>query len=81
MKFIDRFDDSLHMEDFNVGGDVVIFSAEKTAECWHCNWPTGFWSVSFSAPICSEECLSAKWDEYWDALQRAPWSPSDGDPF
>jgi hypothetical protein len=80
MKFADKFDDAVHMDEFNVEGDWIVFSAEKATECWHCLWPTNFYSISFCyAALCSEECLTAKWNEYWEALRRAPWTPPDED--
>ena len=39
--------------------------------CWHCSTPTSWLNVSFDAPLCSEECTTAKWAEYEEAAANS----------
>jgi hypothetical protein len=80
MKFASKFDDATETSQFNVEGDAIIYTPSMMQECLRCKWPTSFMSVSFAGYVCSEECLSAEWGDYWEACLRAPASdPGDDD--
>jgi endogenous inhibitor of DNA gyrase (YacG/DUF329 family) len=49
---------------------IVRLLEEKSA-CWHCGDLTQWVDLDFEAPLCSEECLTAKVHEWAEAYREA----------
>jgi len=50
----------------------LLVKDDKEHTCWHCGRKTFWVDILFPAPLCSEECCKAKWDEYWEANSKTP---------
>ena len=46
--------------------DLLIFKSVTEYPCDVCKEKTTWISMSFEAPVCSEECLNKLWKEYND---------------
>jgi hypothetical protein len=63
-----KFDDSKNYIEYK--GSFLIRIPE-VVPCWHCEADTHWIDGSFEAPLCSEECEDAKWEEYFDACDNS----------
>jgi len=50
-------------------GDAELIRG-KPGPCWHCGEETEWIDIDFEAHLCSDECLSAKIDEYLEAMRQ-----------
>jgi len=63
MKFDELYKDAKDMMQVEFEGTAVV-KGKKEHRCWHCGEKTVWFDIQFLAPLCSEECCRAKWDEY-----------------
>jgi hypothetical protein len=68
-KFDGLYPDREYVELRDIGTAVV--KAERVYRCWHCRKETSWVDIHFLAPLCSEECCRAKWDEYFEATIKS----------
>jgi hypothetical protein len=61
--------DATYTDRIIIGGSELIQS-HTIYGCWHCGEPTEWVEINFSAHLCSDECLSAKIDEYLEATRQ-----------
>lgn len=50
--------------------DFEVVKLEAKNPCWHCGRPTQWVELNFEAHLCSEECVDAKWKEYFEACNK-----------
>jgi len=65
MKYSDKHPNPKHLREVEPG---VIYCEGEPTPCWNCGSPTNFWDLDFQAPLCSEECLKVRYEEYLKAL-------------
>lgn len=61
--------DATYTDRIIVGGSELIH-AHGASTCWHCGKTTEWVEINFEAYLCSDECLSAKIDEYLEATRQ-----------
>jgi len=64
---MNKFDDGQDRIEF-LGTELV--NAQKAGACWHCGASTVWMDIHFMAYLCSEECVIAKWGEYFEGKIR-----------
>jgi hypothetical protein len=75
MKFADMFQvGEMDVQQFPVDGDEVV-SGLGTYKCAVCKEDTRFYSISFLAYYCSEECLKSEWDGFIEAYNQPYYKP------
>ena len=50
-------------EEFEFEGTIIAKGNDEYS-CWNCGKKTKWFDLSFLAPLCSEECVRAKWEEF-----------------
>jgi hypothetical protein len=68
-KFNNIFPDAEHLDQVEFKGSELLLyhGGVYNKHCWHCGESTNWIDINFQAPLCSEECFDAKWDEYFKA--------------
>jgi hypothetical protein len=75
MKFSEKFQvDEMDVQQFPVNGDEVVASLGSYL-CATCGEKTRFYSISFLAYYCSEECLEDEWDRFKKAYNQPYYKP------
>ena len=48
---------------------IVKLGYDGPEPCWVCGTPTTWYSISFEAPTCSEECDAQAWSDFIKVAQ------------
>jgi len=71
MKFEEKYPKAFVGQRLNVNEDTIT-KMEEMKDCEACNEPTEYFSTSFMAYICSEQCLRKLWTSYRVAISIKP---------
>lgn len=69
MRFEEKYPNAQHLEEPE--SLILCCKGSPPSKCWHCGTMTVFVEISFEAPLCSEECVDAKWKEYEEACRKS----------
>lgn len=67
MDFYRKHPNAAYLEVFD---DNMLLGATSFS-CWHCGNKTRWVEINFEAPLCSDECVAAKWREWARASRES----------